>query len=131
MVVRAAIEGLGVALGRDALLLFGNRGKAAFENDAAAFHIPHTRKRGELDELADLDILFVDRLPDLIFGRDGDDLSGNVVDELDLGKLEFAGVEPAATGWPAYHPATLLKVFGYLSQIQVLAFLAGEPPRQL
>ena len=32
------------------------------------------------------------------------------VDELDLGKLGFGGVEPEATGRPAYHPATLLKI---------------------
>jgi transposase len=42
------------------------------------------------------------------------------VDELDLGKLGFAGVEPAATGRPAYHPAVLLKlyIYGYLNRIQ-------------
>ena len=28
------------------------------------------------------------------------------VDQLDLGKLGFEGVEPAATGRPAYHPST-------------------------
>ena len=40
------------------------------------------------------------------------------VDELDLGKLGFGGVEPEATGRPAYHPATLLKiyVYGYLNR---------------
>ena len=32
------------------------------------------------------------------------------VDELDLGKLGFAGVEPAVTGRPGYHPAVLLKL---------------------
>ncbi len=31
------------------------------------------------------------------------------VDELDLAGLGFGGVEPEATGRPAYHPATLLK----------------------
>jgi transposase len=42
------------------------------------------------------------------------------VDELDLGELGFRGVEPHATGRPAYHPATLLKlyVYGYLNRIQ-------------
>ncbi|CAN5418652.1 hypothetical protein BH10PSE5_BH10PSE5_12800 [soil metagenome] len=34
------------------------------------------------------------------------------VDELDLGDLGFA-VAPAATGRPAYHPATLLKLYVY------------------
>ena len=33
------------------------------------------------------------------------------VDELDLGKLGFSGVAPAATGRPAYHPAVLLKLY--------------------
>src|SRR5271169_4680969 len=42
------------------------------------------------------------------------------VDELDLGKLGFGGVEPEVTGRPAYHPATLLKiyVYGYLNRVQ-------------
>src|ERR1700683_5530295 len=42
------------------------------------------------------------------------------VDELDLAGLGFGGVEPAATGRPAYHPATLLKiyVYGYLNRVQ-------------
>ena len=42
------------------------------------------------------------------------------VDELDLGALRFAGVAPADTGRPAYHPADLLKIYiyGYLNRIQ-------------
>ncbi len=42
------------------------------------------------------------------------------VDELDLGELGFGGVEPRATGRPAYHPATLLKIsiYGYLNRVQ-------------
>jgi transposase len=35
------------------------------------------------------------------------------IDELDLGQLGFAGVEPAATGRPSYHPALLLKLYLY------------------
>lgn len=35
------------------------------------------------------------------------------VDELDLQVLGFAGVVPEATGRPAYHPATLLKIYLY------------------
>ena len=30
------------------------------------------------------------------------------VDELDLGTLEFEGVDPASTGRPSYHPVVLL-----------------------
>ena len=42
------------------------------------------------------------------------------VDELRLGDLGFDGVPPHATGQPAYHPATLLKiyVYGYLNRVQ-------------
>ena len=35
------------------------------------------------------------------------------VDELDLARLGFGGVEPETTGRPAYHPATLLKIYVY------------------
>jgi transposase len=39
------------------------------------------------------------------------------VDELDLASLGFAGMLPAKTGRPAYHPAVLLKIYiyGYLT----------------
>lgn len=42
------------------------------------------------------------------------------VDELDLRGLGFEGMTPASTGRPAYHPATLLKlyVYGYLNKVQ-------------
>jgi transposase len=42
------------------------------------------------------------------------------VDELDLGGLGFGGVAPEATGWPAYHPSVLLKlyIYGYLNRVQ-------------
>jgi transposase len=35
------------------------------------------------------------------------------VDELDLRALGFEGVVPEATGRPAYHPATMLKIYVY------------------
>ena len=35
------------------------------------------------------------------------------IDELDLGAMGFAGAAPEATGRPAYHPATLLKIYLY------------------
>jgi transposase len=40
--------------------------------------------------------------------------------ELDLAALRFLGMTPAATGRPAYHPSTLLKIYlyGYLNRIQ-------------
>jgi transposase len=33
------------------------------------------------------------------------------IDELDLAALGFAGSVPEVTGRPAYHPATLLKIY--------------------
>jgi transposase len=55
------------------------------------------------------------------------------VDELDLGMLGFDGVEPAATGRPAYHPAVLLKVYiyGYLNRIQSSRRLERETQRNV
>ena len=42
------------------------------------------------------------------------------IDALDLNALEFAGMTPAETGRPAYHPATMLKIYlyGYLNRVQ-------------
>ena len=55
------------------------------------------------------------------------------VDELALGKLGFEGVEPAATGRPAYHPAVLLKlyIYGYLNRIQSSRRLEKESQRNV
>jgi transposase len=53
------------------------------------------------------------------------------IDELDLAAMGFAGVAPEATGRPAYHPATLLKVYlyGYLNRIQSSRRLERETQR--
>ena len=55
------------------------------------------------------------------------------VDELDLGQLGFEGVDPAATGRPAYHPAILLKIYiyGYLNRIQSSRRLVREAQRNV
>ena len=55
------------------------------------------------------------------------------VDELDLGGLGFEGVEPAATGRPAYHPSVLLKIYiyGYLNRIQSSRRLEREAQRNV
>ena len=55
------------------------------------------------------------------------------VDELDLGALGFEGVDPAATGRPAYHPAVLLKIYiyGYLKRIQSSRRLEREAERNV
>src|SRR5271155_3285792 len=55
------------------------------------------------------------------------------VDELDLGALGFEGVVPELTGRPAYHPATLLKVYlyGYLNRVQSSRRLERETQRNI
>jgi transposase len=55
------------------------------------------------------------------------------IDELDLAALGFAGVVPEATGRPAYHPATLLKIYlyGYLNRIQSSRRLERETQRNI
>ena len=55
------------------------------------------------------------------------------VEALDLAGLGFAGVEPKATGRPAYHPATMLKIYlyGYLNRIQSTRRLEQEARRNL
>jgi transposase len=51
------------------------------------------------------------------------------VDEIDLQKLGFAGIEPQATGRPAYHPSTLLKIYiyGYLTAFSRAAGSSEKP----
>jgi len=55
------------------------------------------------------------------------------VEELDLRRLGFAGVDPAATGRPAYHPGAMLKlyIYGYLNRIQSSRRLERETQRNL
>lgn len=55
------------------------------------------------------------------------------VDELDLGALGFAGAAPEATGRPAYHPATLLKIYlyGYLNRVPSSRRLERESQRNI
>jgi len=42
------------------------------------------------------------------------------VEQLDLGAMGFEGIDPEATGRPAYHPSVLLKIYiyGYLNRVQ-------------
>jgi transposase len=44
-----------------------------------------------------------------------------VIDALDLASLGFDGVEPAATGRPAFHPSVLLKLYIYPNRVQSTA----------
>jgi len=55
------------------------------------------------------------------------------IDELDLEALGFSGVAPEVTGRPAYHPATLLKIYlyGYLNRIQSSRRLERESQRNI
>lgn len=55
------------------------------------------------------------------------------VDALDLAEMGFDGVEPAVTGRPGYHPATLLKlyIYGYLNRVQSSRRLEREAGRNL
>ena len=55
------------------------------------------------------------------------------IDELDLAALGFSGMTPAATGRPAYHPSTLLKIYlyGYLNRLQSSRRLEREAQRNI
>jgi transposase len=54
-------------------------------------------------------------------------------DALDLAGLGFAGVEPAATGRPSFHPSVHLKlyIYGYLNRVQSSRRLEREAGRNL
>lgn len=55
------------------------------------------------------------------------------IEGLDLARLGFEGMQPEATGRPAYHPATLLKIYlyGYLNRIQSSRRLERETQRNV
>lgn len=77
--------------------------------------------------------LFPERLDDWI----GQDNPVRAIDafvgDLNLHALSFEGANPAATGRPAYHPATLLKIYiyGYLNRIQSSRRLERETQRNV
>src|SRR3954471_4350198 len=73
------------------------------------------------------------RLEDYVTGENPVRVIDVFVEELDLNKLGFAGMEPEATGRPAYHPATMLKIYlyGYLNRIQSTRRLEREARRNL
>ena len=76
-------------------------------------------------------------LPERIDEYVSEDNSVRVIDafvaELDLARLGFDGVDPADTGRPGYHPATMLKIYlyGYLNRIQSTRRLEREARRNL
>src|SRR6202171_4148277 len=57
------------------------------------------------------------------------------IDELDLAALGFAGMTPATTGRPAYHPSTVLEIYnylyGYLNRLQSSRRLEREAQRNV
>ena len=72
--------------------------------------------------------LFPERLDDYLTEDNPVRAIDVFVDELDLARLGFGGIEPEATGRPAYHPSTLLKiyVYGYLYGEQSSRRLEGR-----
>jgi transposase len=77
--------------------------------------------------------LFPERLEDYLSADNPVRAVDVFVDELDLAGLGFGGVEPEVTGRPAYHPATLLKiyVYGYLNRVQSSRRLERECQRNI
>src|SRR5437773_4666659 len=77
--------------------------------------------------------LFPERLEDYLSEDNPVRAIDVFVDELDLARLGFGGVEPETTGRPAYHPATLLKiyVYGYLNRVQSSRRLERECQRNV
>jgi len=84
-------------------------------------------------ELRTQSVLFPEQLEDWIAEGNPVRAVDAFVDELDLAELGFDGVQPAATGRPAYHPATLLKIYiyGYLNRIQSSRRLEREAQRNV
>jgi transposase len=55
------------------------------------------------------------------------------VEQLELREMGFEGVDPEATGRPAYHPSVLLKIYiyGYLNRVQSSRRLEHETQRNV
>jgi transposase len=78
-------------------------------------------------------LLLPESLDDYVTGDNPVRVVEAFIDELDLGALGFEGVRPAATGRPAYHPSTMLKLYlyGYLDRIQSSRRLEREAQRNI
>lgn len=83
-----------------------------------------------------------DRSQNILFPECLDDYLGDdnpvraidvFVDELNLAELGFDGIKPRETGRPAYHPATLLKIYiyGNLNRVQSSRRLERECQRNI
>ena len=78
-------------------------------------------------------VLFPERLDDWIDEDNPVRAVDVFVDQLDLVRLGFERAQPAETGRPGYHPATLLKVYvyGYLNRVQSSRRLEREAQRNV
>jgi transposase len=78
-------------------------------------------------------ILFPETVDDYVADTNPVRIIDVFVDEIDLGKLGFDDVDPAATGRPTYHPSILLKIYiyGYLNRIQSSRRLEKEAQRNV
>lgn len=78
-------------------------------------------------------VLFPEQLDDWIAEDNPVRVVDAFVDELDLKALGFESAAPAATGRPAYHPGTLLKIYlyGYLNRVQSTRRLERESQRNV
>src|SRR3954464_1854156 len=78
-------------------------------------------------------VLFPEQLEDWISEDNPVRAVDVFVKALDLRELGFDGAQPADTGRPAYHPATLLKIYiyGYLNRIQSSRRLEREAQRNV
>ena len=77
--------------------------------------------------------LLPESLDDYIAADDAIRLIDAFVDRLNLKELGFKRAQPSATGRPAYHPATMLKlyVYGYMNRIQSSRRLERESHRNV
>ena len=78
-------------------------------------------------------VLFPEQLEDWISEDNPVRAVDAFVEALDVAGLGFDGAQPADTGRPAYHPATLLKIYiyGYLNRIQSSRRLEREAQRNV
>ncbi len=78
-------------------------------------------------------ILFPESLEDYVTEDNPVRVVEAFIEELDLNRLGFLGVEPKSTGRPSYHPSTLLKiyVYGYLNRVQSSRRLEHETHRNV
>ncbi len=58
-------------------------------------------------------MFFPERLDDFVADDNPVRVIEAFAETLDLGELGFSGVDPKATGRPAYHPSVLLKLYIY------------------